>query len=124
MDEYTPNEPVDAEAWLALDDAKKIELITAFHEQETDHPLPENISLHARIHCIVEDQVAADEGVRKEVERLVEDGLSRHNAVHAVGNVALKHITTAQQEGRGLDDDAYRKDLAALDAESWGAQPD
>ncbi|MEM1347799.1 MAG: DUF1841 family protein [Myxococcota bacterium] len=122
MDEYTPNEPIDAEAWMALDDAKKIELITAFHEQETDHPLPENMDLHARIHCIVEDQVAADEGVRGELERLVVDGLSRHNALHALGNVALEHITAAQKEGRGLDDDAYRKGLAMIDAKTWGVQ--
>ena len=45
------------------------------------------------MHVVVENQLAAnDEPVVRALARLMKEGLSRHEAVHAIGSVVAQHI--------------------------------
>jgi len=88
QDKYNPEKAPDPEAWLELDEFERIDLIQSFIEMnETDVP-EEAKRLHAAIHAAVENQLAmAIEPASETVTRLVRQGLTRHDAVHAVGAV-------------------------------------
>src|SRR5262249_40443203 len=57
-------------------------------------PLPRKARrLHATIHMVVENQLALnDEPVLRALERLKKEGLTRHDAVHAIGSQVAEHI--------------------------------
>ncbi len=45
------------------------------------------------IHTVVENQLALDDQtVRGTLERLMRDGLARHQAVHAIGTVLIEYL--------------------------------
>lgn len=117
---YDPDIAPDPETWLALSEAERLRLVSDYHDQAGDE-LP-NIQLHAAIHAVVENQLA--EGYVPAVEaleRLMRDGLSRHDAIHAIGSVLAEHIWT-QTRGNGpaaWPGDAYEQALRTLTAGIW-----
>jgi hypothetical protein len=88
---YDPDTPPDASEWLATDEAVRLALVTSYHH---DTDLPESrLRLHAAIHVVVENQIALGEQVVIEtLSRLQGEGLSRHDAIHAVGMVVSEHL--------------------------------
>jgi hypothetical protein len=83
------------------------------------------VKAHAAFHTIVENQVA--EGLRgacEAVNRLQEEGLERHDAIHAVGSVVAGHIHNALASKREVDQREYDAKLDSLTAESWLASGD
>lgn len=119
MDTYNPDTAPDPKVWLEWDEGERLLMVSDYHEQ-AGQELP-NLQLHAAIHMVVENQLA--EAYRPTVEalgRLVRDGLSRHEAVHAIGSVLTEHILTQTQggsaDGSGL---AYEQALRTLTAQSW-----
>lgn len=49
--------------------------------------------VHATIHVVVENQLAIpDEPVARALSRLMREGLSRHDAVHAIGSLVAEQI--------------------------------
>jgi hypothetical protein len=84
-----------------------------------------NANMHAVIHAVVERQIAlGDETpVRQTVQRLMSEGLDRHEAIHAVGSVLTGHIHDLVRRGevKAGDDPntAYYAALATLTAEAW-----
>ena len=93
LSSYDPNAAPDPQEWLALDEGERIMLCEDHHRSPScDHPLAPNPQLHAAIHNIVENQIAlGDETpVAENVDRLVRDGLSRHDAVHAIGTDSFR----------------------------------
>jgi hypothetical protein len=74
------------------------------------------------VHTIVENQLAERIPVVQEtVERLMAEGLGRHDAIHAVGSVVAEHIWTVMNE-RALGPDveaAHFRRLTALTAREW-----
>jgi hypothetical protein len=58
MDIYNPNKIVDAENWLALDEAIRIELVHDFHSKLDLELTEDALRLHSSIHVIVENQLA------------------------------------------------------------------
>lgn len=93
MDCYDPEVSPDASDWLDLDEDERIILVEEYH-RDARLPLPKAARrLHATIHAVVENQVAlADEPVVRALTRLRNEGLSRHDAIHAIGSAVAEQI--------------------------------
>ena len=121
IERYDPHHAPDPEAWLALDEGERTELVRQYHRRARVR-LP-NARLHATIHVVVENQVALGDEipVRRTLERLRAEGLDRHDAVHAVGSVLAKRIYELLKEGlpAGDPNEPYWAELESLTAEGW-----
>ena len=120
--DYDPHDEPGA-GWLELDEQDRADLVEAYHAETGDEA--ENPTLHAMIHVVVENQVATgDERVVAAFDRLQEEGLDRHDAVHAIGSVLIDQIWRAGHAGREdqISPDDYYDKLAKLTARSWRAQ--
>lgn len=94
MDRYDPEVAPDSTEWLALDETERLVLVEDYH-RDARIPLPRRArQLHATIHTIVENQLALEDQkiVRATLQRLMEAGLTRHDAIHAIGSVVTEHI--------------------------------
>jgi hypothetical protein len=113
----------DPEEWLALDEQERIGLVKAYHRRIGD--AFERPDAHATAHLIVENQVALGDElpVRRKLAQLMDEGLDRHDAIHAIGAVLMMHIhdvmSGAAQGPAPQVDDAYFAKLEGLTAESW-----
>jgi hypothetical protein len=94
MRRYDPDVAPDPDEWLALDEGERSLIIDAYH-RKARVKLP-NATLHATIHAIVENQIAEklDSTVRA-MSRLMKEGLSRHDALHAIASVLVQHLHDA-----------------------------
>jgi hypothetical protein len=120
MRRYDPERAPEPEEWLALDEQERITLVAA-HHRRTKAKLP-NLQLHAAIHAVVENQLAEGVAVAQQtLERLMADGLDRHEAIHAMGSVVAEHLWKAMHETpRGAElQEAYVRGLTALTASAW-----
>jgi hypothetical protein len=106
----------EAGAWLGRDEQQRIGAVERFHRNVQVHPPMDNARLHALVHVVVENQLALGDP-RETVaamERLRAAGLSRHEALHAVGTVVFEELSQLTHKGRGFDRDAMNAALAAL----------
>ena len=95
MKTYEPEIAPSAAEWLAIDEAERISLVESYHRRYRTQ-LPQ-LTLHATIHVVVENQIALGEAVVIDsVARLRAEGLTRHDAVHAVGMVGWSHLRAPQ----------------------------
>ena len=92
MPRYDPLKAPDPEEWLDLDEQERIDLAQDYHRRARVK-LP-NAKLHATMHAIVENQIALGDETpaRRVMQRLMNEGLDRHQAIHAVGSVLFEHI--------------------------------
>jgi hypothetical protein len=51
----------------------------------------------------------------------VRDGLSRHEAIHAVGWVLIDHMARAARTNQPVEREAYYRDIRELTEERWRA---
>ncbi len=121
MRTYDPDRRPDAPDWLDIDESARIGLALSYHRRARVC-LP-NAHLHATIHVVVENQIALKEPVVVEtLARLQREGLSRHDAVHAIGSVLAAHIWELLKRGRASDIDPnvkYFDELKRLTAAGW-----
>jgi hypothetical protein len=122
MKTYDADRDPGPNTWLGLDEDTKIDLVVAYHRRH--RPWTPRVRLHATFHTIVENQVAANEPVVVEtLQRLRNEGLSRHDAVHAIGSVLAAQVYDAlkrEQPDAGKDlNEVYATELRKLTAESW-----
>jgi hypothetical protein len=91
VDRYDPSQTPDPAEWLELDEQDRVVLVEQYHRRaRIDLP---SLALHATIHVVVENQLASnDEPVVRALARLIKQGLSRHDAVHAIGSVVGEQI--------------------------------
>lgn len=91
MQDYDPEEAPPPAEWLGMEEGERTALVEAYHRrQRIQLPQPR---LHAAIHVVVENQVALGEtAVIDALARLQAQGLTRHDAVHALGQVVAEHI--------------------------------
>jgi hypothetical protein len=123
MDSYDPDRPGHFDDWLQIDEGDRIELVSSYHRRKKVH-LP-NAQLHAVIHVVVENQLALrDEIVVETLARLQKEGLSRHDALHAIGSVLAADLYELMRERSEATGDAYRRyldRLQVLTARTWRA---
>ena len=109
--------------WLQADEGERIELVSAYHRRKKIK-LP-NLQLHAAVHVVVENQIALREGtVVNTMARLRAEGLSRHDALHAIGSVLAENLYELMRADQQTTDEPYRqylKRLEQLTAENWRA---
>ncbi len=121
IDAYDPETSPDPDLWLKTDEFELEDVIMQYcMANEADLP---DVYMHAHFHMAVETQVAMGDEipVAETFRRLMADGLSRHDAVHAVGWVLSQHMFDAVQnpgEGTDLDIEYYEK-LSKLTVAQW-----
>jgi hypothetical protein len=121
---YDPLKPPKPEEWQSMDEHERLQLVEDFHRRARIQ-LP-NAKVHAVIHTIVENQIAlGDETpVKRTVQRLISEGLDRHDSIHAVGSVLMVHLNDLLSEQPKAEPgaDPSRPYYAALDqltAKGW-----
>jgi hypothetical protein len=121
MEGYDPDKPVDPEEWMALAEDEREYLVEQYHcKNRIKMP---NLRMHAMFHVVVENQIALGDDVpaKKTLARLIGEGLSRHDAVHAIGSVLASHMFNLIKHGSpGTDPNVdYYRQLNELTAEDW-----
>lgn len=121
MKRYDPLDVTTPEEWLDIDEAERLRLVEGYHRRARVR-LP-NAVVHATLHVIVENQAALGDEipVRRTLDRLMKEGIDRHEALHAVASVLAEHMSNLI---RGLasqsDPNAvYYAELEKLTVESW-----
>ena len=123
MDHYNPEIAPAPEEWLALDEGERVLLIEQYH-RDARISLPKSARrLHATIHAIVENQLSLEDQtiVRSTMDRLLKDGLTRHEAVHAIGSVLAGYIHDVLHMEDATDNAhaPYYSALEQLTVEKW-----
>lgn len=116
--------------WLSTDEQQRLDVIERYHRREGI--VVERAALHAAMHAVVENQIAEGDRlpVRRILQRLMAEGLDRHEAIHAIAAVLAGHINEVMREPASQtrpseqqsDRDftaAYFSELEELTAESW-----
>jgi hypothetical protein len=118
---YDPLVAPDPDEWLALEEEERIEMVLDFHRRARIR-LP-RARVHAVFHTVVENQIAEGDAlpVRRTLERLMDEGLDRHDAIHAIGAVLIGHMNDLMKAGEVQGDPnlAYYAELERLTAEEW-----
>jgi hypothetical protein len=119
---YDPEIAPDPTAWLALDEQERIRLAEAHHRGARIR-LP-NVKAHAVFHAIVENQIAEGlEPVIRALARLTNEGLSRHDALHAIGSVVSEHLFDTMNANAKDDTNTiqtrYNAAVERLSANEW-----
>jgi hypothetical protein len=123
MTRYDPLTAPDPEQWSALEEQEQLDLVTDYHRHARLHA--PNDKVHAVIHVVVERQIALGDEipVGRTVQRLMSEGLDRHEAIHAVGSVLSGHMNDLVRRGKlkaGEDPNTpYYAALETLTAEEW-----
>lgn len=120
MIKYDTSNKMDKDIWLSVDDNERIESVIQYHKKNKIK-LP-NIQLHSLVHVIIENQLA--EGitvVQEKLDELISDGLSRHDALHAIGFALSEHLYNLLNGKSIVQDknDDYYKSITKLTAKNW-----
>ena len=122
--DYDPDVGPDPADWLALDEAERLRQAMAYHRRHD--VLAANPEIHAAIHVVIENQIAlGDETpVRQALDRLMAEGLTRHEAIHALGSVLTEMIVAVADDADGeeaapFQAQAYNDAIARIKAEDW-----
>ena len=128
MDEYDPMQAPDPAVWLDLDEDERYALVLAYHldnegdvfDLDNDDEGP-SATLHATIQATVENQLAlGDEPVLITMDRLLRQGLDRHDALHAIGAVLAEDLFEVIGTDSPPDDmRRYYRRLRKLTARRW-----
>ncbi len=123
---YDPLAAPDPAKWRRLSELAQIDLVLEYH-RDAEIELP-NEHLHAVLHSIVETQAAAGQElpVAATLIRLQNEGLDRHEAIHAVAGVLSAHMQALLEGSRSASDAnaPYFQELYHLTAKTWLAQQD
>jgi hypothetical protein len=122
---YDPAVAPDPAAWLGLDEQVRIDAALAYHRHlDAPHPPVPNLMLHAMAHVIVENQIASRDPreIGETVARLMAAGLSRHEAIHAVGSVVARWLFDVLQKKEAFDLSRSLPELQELRAADWMGQ--
>jgi hypothetical protein len=118
---YDPEVAPDPTSWLALDEQERIRLADAHHRAARIR-LP-SVATHALIHAVVENQIAEGlDCVLRAMARLMSEGLSRHDALHAIGSVVAEHlyeIVKKTKDDPKTSQTQYNAAVERLSAKGW-----
>lgn len=112
---YDPDKTPDPREWLALDEQERIQLARNYH-QAARIKMP-SVKAHAAIHAAVENQIAIGFGPScRALERLQKEGLTRHEAIHAIGSVLAAFIQELSTSEVASQDDFQARMVTAIEA--------
>ena len=116
---YDPLNVPNPDDWQSMGEDERIMLVMAYH-QEAGVELP-NEQVHAVVHVVVENQIAlGDEtAAQATMERLVHEGLDRHEAVHAIGSVLFEFLQELVDDAPQQVNEMYNEELKKLTAAEW-----
>jgi len=119
---YDPETPPVPAEWLALDEPHRVRLAESYHRAAREK-VP-NYTAHAAFHAIVENQIAEGlEPVVRAMTRLTKQGLSRHDALHALGSVVAEHffeaMSTEDEDFAATAQARYNAAVERLTAVEW-----
>ncbi|MDB5575355.1 MAG: hypothetical protein JWR80_531 [Bradyrhizobium sp.] len=125
MQDYDPLVEPDPDEWLAASEQERIDAVKYYHRDARSEA--ERSTLHAVIHAVVENQIAEGDElpVRRTMTRLMDQGLDRHEAIHAVGSVLAGHLNELMREAKTAPDPEgdvnvpYFAELERLTAKDW-----
>jgi hypothetical protein len=121
---YDANDRPHSATWLELDETARVDAVMDYHRRAGVKL--ENLKLHAITHVVVENQVALGEPtpVLDTLNRLVDEGLDRHEAIHAIGSILMSIVFDISHDPDvGGDINArYSRELAKLTAVGWRSQ--
>ncbi|BCG04669.1 hypothetical protein PPGU19_092370 (plasmid) [Paraburkholderia sp. PGU19] len=122
MEAYNPQSAPEPGSWLELDEQERIDLVESWH-RAAQVKLP-NVTAHAALHTVVENQIAVNlEPVVRAVHRLTKGGLTRHDAIHAIGSVVAEQffdtLTTEQRDEVDASQAHYLAAVERLTVKSW-----
>ena len=125
LTKYDPNRPPDPRRWLGTDEDQRREIIKRHHRRVGSHAPSE--TAHVLAHLVVENQAAlGDETpVAATLLRLMDEGVDRHEAVHAVASVLMCHLNLLLRGEIPEDPDpnlAYYARLEKLTIAGWRAK--
>jgi hypothetical protein len=122
MEHYDPETAPDPAAWLGLDEGERIQVVENYH-RDARVKLPKAARLpHATFHVIVENQLASnDEPAVRALSRLIKEGLSRHDAVHAIASIVAEEIyeRSNEKDSPEIANIRYYASVERLTAKSW-----
>jgi hypothetical protein len=122
--QYDAIEQPDPEIWLELDETERVDLVIDYHRRIGVKI--ESLEHHAMANVVVENQAALGKAtpVPDTLERLMDEGLDRHEAVHAIGSILMEIVFDAvHKPDDGSDINAnYYRELALLTAADWRSQ--
>ena len=118
---YDADQKVDAEVWDALDQAERMWAVLRFHRMRRSKL--SGIKIHVAMHVTVEDRIALgdDDPVNRALARLMQEGLGRHDAIHAIGGTLMKCLYL---ESKGREEEAdlekrFFRELRNLNGRRW-----
>lgn len=118
---YDPEIAPNAESWLALDEQERIDLVERYHSS-AKIKLP-SVKAHAAFHAIIENQIALGvASVVRAVPRLMKQGLTRHDAIHAIASVLAEHfykLGNAKKNEARVTPQEYDAAVDRLNASDW-----
>jgi len=121
---YDPNVPPDPAEWLELSEGDRIDAVAAAHAGTLGFLDEGGARTHVALQAAVETQVAMGEPepVPGKLEELMQGGLTRHEALHALMSVVgtlMWEITHKQIEGPDAVKARHLELLGELTARSW-----
>ena len=120
MKQYNASKKPTPELWLSLDDDARLELVEQYVEKFERKIDDSAKSIHASIHMVVENQLALNEDVTiKAYQRLMQQGLKRHETIHAIGAIILESIESGMKEKSDEPIVNYKNRLRKLTAKRW-----
>ena len=122
MQNYNPEVPPNPTEWLAIDEQSRIRIVEKYH-RNARVKVP-NLKGHAIYHAIVENQIAEGlDSVLRAMTRLINQGLSRHEALHAVGSCVADYVfevlSSEDKDSAGTAQNRYDAAVERLTAMEW-----
>jgi len=115
---YDPEIAPDPDEWLASTEAERLDAVRRRHQ--TARHQAGSPQLHVAIHVTVENQLAErHRDATEAMDRLLAEGLRRHEALHAIGSVVAAEMFEILKSGRIHDPEVYSRKLQELTAAAW-----
>lgn len=118
--EYDPATPPDPREWLALGEDERTRLIEEYYRREGG--IGGSVAVLAKVHEIIETQLAEQvTPVKAAFVRLRDNGLSRQEAIRAIGSVLATRIRRIDnpEDLTSAPNRDYFSALEALTADRW-----
>jgi hypothetical protein len=119
---YDPEVAPPATQWLEADDDERLLAIRRYHKRAGEN-LGEGAEAHCVIHNTIENQLAEGHpAATSALERLMAEGLDRHDAIHAIGSILAAEIFDLLKRKTPFDPDRYDRKLGELTASRWRSE--